>query len=314
MLDNHQDALWRGFPKDLSDFEKRFSREQDCRDYIAQLRWGGQPVCARCGHDKVWPVRDGQLFECAACGYQTSLTAGTLFHGTRKPLKLWFRAIWEVCVHRPGISARDLQRVLGFGSYETAWTWLHKIRSAMVRPGREKLSGTVQADEIFIGGKGQEKAIVIVMAEEHGRVRLLHAPGNHEEVIKLALDREVADSVSLKTDGHAAYNRRSAGRRSHRPKVQSKEEKKDADHVQFCHRVAAHLKRWLLATHCGAVSDKHLQAYLDEFTFRYNRRKTKGVGRKVARVLENMIKYNPIPMQEFVQNTFEFRHFQNLSY
>jgi hypothetical protein len=132
----------------------------------------------------VWCERGGTLYECAGCGHQTSLTSGTLFHGTRKPLRLWFRAIWEICVHRYGISTSDLQHVLGLGSYETAWTWAHRIRLAMVRENREGLQGCVQVDETYVGGKNSDKSMVLVAGEEGGRVRLIHAPGNHEDCIK----------------------------------------------------------------------------------------------------------------------------------
>ena len=314
MTQKHQEELWQDFPKDLLAFEARFGTEEACISYLTELRWNGNPCCSKCSHEKVWTVRDGQWFECASCGHQTSLRSGTLFHRSRKPLKLWFRAIWEICVHRPGISAKDLQRILGFGSYETAWTWLHKIRTAMVRPDREKLGGCIQMDEIFVGGKGNEKAVVIVAAEENGRTRLVHAPGNHEEAIKHMVDRETEGQTTLKTDGHAGYNKRSVGKRQHKPKVQSPDEKKEDDHVQLCHWNASHVKRWLLGTHFGAVSEKHLQAYLEEYAFRQNRRKTKGVGRIVARVLENMIGHKPKSMRQLVDDTLEFRHFQDVSY
>ena len=139
MAETHTEALWRGFPKTLLEFEERFASEEACRGYLAACRWNGRPRCHRCDSDHVWSERGGRLYECATCGHQTSLTSGTLFHGTRKPLRLWFRAIWEICVHRHGISAADLQRVLGLGSYETAWAWAHRIRRAMVRENREGL-------------------------------------------------------------------------------------------------------------------------------------------------------------------------------
>ena len=139
MRETHTEALWRGFPKTLLEFEERFGTEEACREYLAVCRWNGRPRCHRCDSDHVWSERGGTLYECAGCGHQTSLTSGTLFHGTRKPLRLWFRAIWEICVHRHGISAADLQRVLGLGSYETAWAWAHRIRRAMARENREGL-------------------------------------------------------------------------------------------------------------------------------------------------------------------------------
>lgn len=209
MNQNHTDALWRGFPKTLSEFEERFATEKSCREYLAQCRWNGEVFCDQCGCKRLWPIHDGMHYECANCDHQMSLTSGTLFHKTRKPLKLWFRAIWEICVHRHGISAADLQRVLGLGSYETAWVWLHKIRRAMVRPNREKLNGYAQTDETFVGGEGAEKAIVVIVAQEFGRVRLTHAPGNHAECLGHIASSEIAPEAVVKSDGHAGYNEKS---------------------------------------------------------------------------------------------------------
>jgi len=314
MTHDHHDVLWRAFPKTLPEFEARFDTETACQDYLAACRWDGAPQCKRCGNENVWLARHRLTYECAGCGHQTSLTSGTLFHGTRKPLKLWFRAIWEVCVHRHGISAADLQRILGLGSYETAWTWLHRIRRAMVRKNRDQLKGCAQVDETFVGGARSEKAIVMVAAEEGGRVRLIHAPGTHEPCIKHVVNADIAAEATIKTDGHAAYNERSIGARRHDAKVQSREEKQEGDHVQLCHWAALGLKRWLLGTHHGAVREKHLQSYLDEHAFRYNRRKTAGVGRLVARCLENMIAQPPMTMRKLIRDTHECRAFEGVTY
>ena len=149
-----RDDLWRDFPKTATEFEERFATEADCRAYWIEARWGGEPACARCGSKRVWTIRDGTTFECAACDHQTSLTSGTVLEKTRKPLKMWFRAVFEISTRRTGISAKDLQRIMGFGSYETAWTCLHKLRASMVRKEREPLRPFVQVDEALVGGKG----------------------------------------------------------------------------------------------------------------------------------------------------------------
>ena len=151
MTQHTPDDLWRDFPKTATEFEARFATEEDCRAYWVQARWGGKPACAECNSTRVWAERGGTLFECAACGHQTSLTLGTLLEKTRKPLKVWFRAVFEISTRRTGISAKDLQRIMGFGSYETAWTWLHKLRAALVRPAREPLGPFVQIDEALVG-------------------------------------------------------------------------------------------------------------------------------------------------------------------
>ena len=314
MAEMHHESLWRSFPKTLLEFEERFATEESCREYLAACRWNGRPRCHLCDGDHVWSERGGTLYECATCRHQTSLTSGTLFHGTRKPLRLWFRAIWEICVHRHGISAADLQRILGLGSYETAWAWAHRIRRAMVREIREDLQGCVQVDEAYVGGKNADKATVLVAAEERGRVRFVHVPGNHEACIGYIVGSEIDAGAEIKSDGHATYNAHTLATRPHDVKVQNASEKKSDDHVQLCHWAVAGLKRWLLGTHHGAVSDKHLQSYLDEHAFRHNRRKTKGVGRLVARCLENMLSRQPLTMRQLIQDTHQCRAFEGVPY
>ena len=312
----HLTTLWQSFPKTILEFEEKFATEEACRDYLIECRWGGKPSCARCGNQNLWLVHDGRHFECSdkSCRHQTSITAGTLFHRTRKPLRLWFRAIWEICVHRHGISAKDLQRVLGLSKYDTAWTWAHRIRRAFVAPERTKLVGCAQIDETFVGGKGADKSIVWIAVEEGGRARLVHVPGTHKDVIKYTVETALDEETSAKSDGHAATNKKTLGDRPHDAKVQIPAERKTGDHLQLCHWMASNLKRWLRGTHHGAVSAKHLKSYLDEHTFRYNRRKTTGVGRLVARCLENMIVHQPLTMRQLIDETHECRLFEGVAY
>ncbi len=306
----HQDDLWRSFPRTALEFEERFASEEACREYWIEVRWGGTVGCNRCGCTKVWPLRDGRLYECADCGHQTSLTSCTLLAGTRKPLKAWFRAIFEISVHRHGISAKDLQRIMGFGSYKTAWTWLHKLRRAFVRPEREPLAAMIQLDEGLVGGKGSEKSVVLVGVETGGRVRLAHAGNKDEVTIKSFVDGQVAEDAAVVTDGLASYNTRTLGKRPHEMRVQTREQKQENDALQNCHWAISNLKRWLLGTHHGAVTPKHLQSYLDEFAFRYNRRKTIGVGRIAARVLENLVARPPMTMRQLISETNPCRLFR----
>src|SRR4030043_243029 len=144
------------YPRTLMEFEQRFSSETACRDYIYQLRWPDGFSCPQCHHKECWRTERG-LYHCAKCHYQASVTAGTIFQDTKKPLPLWFRAMWYITNQKHGVSALGLQRALGLGSYRTAWTLLHKLRYAMVRPGRDRLSGTVEVDETYIGGEGTGK-------------------------------------------------------------------------------------------------------------------------------------------------------------
>jgi hypothetical protein len=260
----------------------------------------------------VWTIRDGTTFECADCGHQTSLTSGTLLEKTHKPLKMWFRAIFEISTRRTGISAKDLQRIMGFGSYKTAWSWLHKLRAAMVRPDREPLRPFVQVDETLVGGKGgPHKELVLVAAEADGRVRLAHAENNDEQTLKSFADGQVAADAQVVTDGLASFNSHSLGARAHKAIVQTKAERREGDALQGCHWTTSLLKRWLLGTHAGAVRPKHLQAYLDEFAFRHNRRKTNGVGRIAARVIEQLVARGPLPMRKIIDESTRCRWFMS---
>ena len=313
MTQHTQDDLWRDFPKTATEFEARFATEEDCRAYWIKARWGGKPTCARCQSARVWTIREGTTFECADCGHQTSLTSGTLLEKTRKPLKMWFRAVFEISTRRTGISAMDLQRIMGFGSYKTAWSWLHKLRAAMVRSDdSEPLGPFVQVDEALVGGKGgPNKELVLVAAEANGRVRLGHAENNDTATLKRFADAQIAPDARIVTDGHAGYNGESLGERTHETKVQTKAERRERDAVQTCHWTISLLKRWLLGTHAGAVHSKHLQAYLDEYVFRHNRRKTNGVGRIAARVIEQLVARPPLSMRSLIDATQRCRWFRS---
>ena len=259
----------------------------------------------------MWTIREGTTLECAECDHQTSLTAGTVLEKTHKPLKMWFRAVFEISTRRTGISAMDLMRIMGFGSYKTAWTWLHKLRAALVRPEREPLGPFVQMDEALVGGKGgPHKELVLVAAEAGGRVRLAHAATNDKATLKRFADGQVAPDACVMTDGLASYDADSLGKRPHEAKVQTKAERRENDAVQGCHWTISLLKRWLLGTHAGAVAPKHLQAYLDEYAFRHNRRRTNGVGRIAARVIEQLVRRQPLTMRSLIDDTRRCRWFR----
>lgn len=250
------EQLWREFPKTLPEFEAKFPDEAACRAYWKQIRFGDTVTCVRCGHGKTDERRDG-WFECPKCHHQSRLTAGTIFQGTGKPLKLWFLAIWEVCVHRHGVSAKDLQRILGFGSYETAWTWLHKLRRGLVDQDRKPLRGEVEIDEGFIRGTRGAcrggKSVVLVAAERGGRIRLRRVANNDEPSIGCFADELIDTQARVISDGLASYNRRTLKDRAHAMIVQTKAEKAIRDAQQQCHWAISNLKRWWLATHHGAI-------------------------------------------------------------
>jgi transposase-like protein len=250
---------------------------------------------------------------CAACGRQLSLTAGTIFQDTRTPLTLWLRAIWWVTSQKNGTSALGLQRVLGLGSYRTAWTWLHKLRRAMVRPGRDRLTEAVEVDETFVGGVEPgggkrhvgKKALVVVAAEVRGRaigrIRLRRVADSSAACLLPFVQEAVAPGAVVITDGLQSYRGLSGlGYRHDRRVVLGSGESADAL-LPRVHRVASLLKRWLLGTHQGAVSREHLDYYLDEFTFRFNRRTSRHRGLLFYRLMEQAVAVDPLPYAAMVR-------------
>jgi transposase-like protein len=299
------------YPRDLMEFEAQFSSEQACRDYLFALRWPDGFRCPRCGHGESWPVRS-VLFQCAACGRQTSLTAGTIFQDTRKPLRLWFRAVWWLTSQKTGTSALGLQRVLGLGSYQTAWVWLHKLRRAMVRPGRDRLAGRVEVDETYIGraekgvrGRQTHRKPLIAMACEEqgegiGRIRLRHVKDASAESLMPFLREAVERGSVVHTDGWLGYEPLEAAGFIHEVTFLEGHEKTASEVFPRVHRVASLLKRWLLGTHQGAVSEEHLDYYLDEFTFRFNRRQSRSRGLLFRRLLEQAVEVEPLPYRSLI--------------
>lgn len=301
------------YPRTLMELERRFSSEEACREYLWGLRCPQGFVCPRCQGEVYWAASRGRRV-CAGCGHQATVTAGTIFEGTRTPLALWFRAIWWVTSQKNGASALGLQRVLGLGSYETAWTWLHKLRHAMVRPGRDRLSGRVEVDETYLGGleegvhgrQTETKALVVVAAQENGkgigRIRLRRG----QDASAASLHPFVVDNIEagsiVHTDGWEGY--RGLGKKGYRHQVtilQGKEESA-SELLPRVHRVVSLLKRWLMGTHQGAVSHEHLDYYLDEFTFRFNRRKSRSRGKLFYRLLQQAMAVGPRPYSEIIKH------------
>src|SRR6516164_1509504 len=268
------------YPRNINELEARFGTEEACHEYLFRLRWPDGFRCPRCGGSKAWPFRSVRL-QCGSCGHQTSVTAGTIFQDTHKPLVLWFRTMWWVTSQKNGASALGLQRVLGLGSYRTAWSWLHKLRRAMVRPGRDRLRGTVEVDEAFIGGvtsgadgrDGIGKAMVAIAAEEDGRgigrIRLGRVADGSTSSLHGFIQQAIAPGSTVHTDGWAPYQGLEKLGYSHTvTRLKGKGKEVAVELLPRVHRVASLLKRWLLGTHQGSVGPVHLDYYLDEFTFR----------------------------------------------
>lgn len=300
------------YPKILSEFEARFFSEQACRDYLCQLRWPNGFQCPGCGHQKAWSVGNG-VFQCAHCDQQVSVIAGTIFHGTHKPLTLWFRAIWWVVGQKNGASALGLKQMLGLGSYRTAWSWLHKLRRAMVSPGRNRLNGIVEVDETYVGGakagkRGRGaagKALVVIAAEidgpRIGRIRLRRVADASGKSLEEAVEAAVTPGSVVHTDGWRGYN--GLGRLGYVHQVIGHEAGSVGENLlPHCHRVASLMKRWLMGTHQGAVSHEHLEYYLDEYTFRFNRRTSRYRGKLFYRLLQNAMTVEPVTFEQLVKH------------
>jgi len=295
------------YPRTILEFEKRFPTEEACREYLAKLRWPNGFRCPRCNHDKAWQMERGVSW-CHLCDYQVSVTAGTIFQDRRKPLMLWFRAIWYVVNQKNGVSALGLQRVLGLSSYRTAWTWLHKLRYAMVRPGRDKLSGLVEVDETYIGGKkpgkrgrgAEGKSLIAVAVEdkgEHfGRIRLCRIADASAGSLIPAVQESVEPGSTVRTDGWKGYVPLPSQGYQHtvvRPSASMGD-----NLLPLASQVAGLLKKWLQGTHQGAVQPSHLDYYLDEFTFRFNRRTSRFRGKLFYRLLEQAVIIPPVTGQD----------------
>jgi transposase-like protein len=300
------------YPKTILELERRFASENSCREYLFQLRWPEGFICPRCTGGPAWPASRGRLL-CRECRHQTSAIAGTIFQDTRTPLTLWFRAIWYVTSQKNGASAASVQRVLGLRSYQTAWTWMHKLRRAMVRPGRDPLRGTVEVDETFVGGEDpkdgtwiEQKALVVIAAEEDGvgigRIRLATVPGPTRRSLHRFVKGAIAPGSLVHTDGRSAYEGLEAFGYKHRQTVilGRKDRHAASKLLPRVHRVASLLKRWLLGTHQGAVRREHLDYYLDEFTFRFNRRASRSRGKLFFRLLQQAVELPPVTYRQMI--------------
>src|SRR4051794_37461152 len=307
-------------PEDMPSFLARFSTDERCREYLFTACWPNGFRCAACGHDDTYALRTKIVYECAACRKQHSLLAGTIFEQTKTGLAKWFLAIYLVTSSKGGIAATELRRQLGLGSYGTAWTWLHKIRKAMARPDRKPLAQQVEADETYVGGprpgkpgRGAAGKTLVAGAVEAGRgeargrrpgrLRLAILADASATSLKGFLAAHVAQPATVATDCWRGYLGLPAAGYDHEP-VNLSTSRGDATlRLPAIHLVFGLAKRWLLGTHHGAVSTKHLPAYLDESVFRFNRRTARSISRGFARLVEQAVRTKPATYQAIVAAT-----------
>lgn len=293
------------FPRNFEEFLDWFSAEEDCAAYLEWIRWPAGFVCPKCSGTKAWRTDRG-LWHCQGCQRQSSVTVGTVFEDSRKPLRLWFHVMWLMMAQKTGLSARNLCDTYGFGSYQTAWGWLQKLRSVMIRIGRERLVGRVEVDESYVGGqkegprgRGAEgKTLVLVavegeMKKKLGRVRFRCVEAINRDTVESFVQDYIEPGAIVVTDGLSVYDKLGAAGFDHRPHILSSDgeaARKQLDHV---HLVISLLKRWLGGTHQGAVAPSHLQAYLDEFSFRFNRRLSQYRGKLFHRLMQQAVTTRP---------------------
>lgn len=304
------------YPRSVGEFQAWFRTDADCLDYLEWLRWPAGFVCPSCGHDGGWRVADGR-FMCSACGGRTSVTARTIFDRTRTPLTVWFTACWLFASGKDGISALSLKRTLEIGSYQTAWAMLHRLRSVLVRPGRDRLAGRVEVDETYIGGQEEGLAggrargkkvltgIAVEIREPRGLGRCRMAP--LADASAASLHAFVTDHVELGatiiTDGWQGYSGLPKSGYVHERRSQRAAVGRGDDPTKLLpavHRVASLAKRWLLGTHQGSMDDAHLASYLNEFVFRFNRRRSRSRGMVFFRVLELAVAHDPVRYQDLI--------------
>jgi len=306
-------TIMEDFPKNEIEFDQRFLNESACFDYLYKMKWPNGFSCTQCGHRAYW-VSSKNIYICTRCEHQHSLTAGTIMDSSKKPIIYWFKAMWWFTSRRSGVNAINLQELLGFGSYNTAWYWLQKLRRCTIRKDREKLSGTVEVDEFFIGGQKPGKrgrgangktavaAAVEKKGQKIGRIRLKVIPDCSANSLLPVIDNNIEAGSDVFTDGWKGYEPFDENTYRHHKVFQNKADNKDSV-LPGVHLVASLVKRVILGTHQGRFDPKYLQNYLDEYVFRFNRRTSNFVGKKFMRIVQQAIGSTKITWRQIKANT-----------
>ena len=312
----------KDYPRNWNEFLDWFGTEEACLGYLERLRWPGGFVCPGCGVAEE-PYRSSRSrLMCRSCGRQSTVTAGTIFDKTRTPLRVWLAGAWYLTNQKHGVSALGLQRVLGLGGYETAWTMLHRFRRAMVRPDRDRLKGVVEVDEAYLSisdrdaplteeQRGKRKSrthlVPLVIAVElleprgFGRIRLSRIDNDSAEQVIPFVKANVEPGSRVRTDGSAAYRELGELGYDHERIVMLGSATPAHVSMPGVHRLAALIKRWILGTHHGSVQPGHLNAYLNEFVFRFNRRTSGSRGMLFYRLLQQAVMTDPFTYQAITQ-------------
>lgn len=315
-------TITEDFPESEFEFDQRFHSNKACKEYLAKMKWPEGFRCCHCGHQQYWEsARD--LYICTRCERPHSLTAGTVMHSTKKPLTYWFKAMWWFTTRKSGVNAVNLKDLLGFGSYQTAWTWLHKLRLCTIRHQRERLSGFVEVDEFYMGGqkpgkrgRGANGKSVIVAAVEKkegrkiGRIRLQVIPDCSGDTLGLFVQTNVEPGSGVVTDGWKGYLPLDSKVYDHKPVIASRTGDKGSV-LPGVHLVASLVKRLMLGTFQGRFSPSHLQSYMDEYVFRFNRRTSRNVGKKFMRISQQVVASTQVTYKEIVGGVPPFAQMAN---
>ena len=300
MIESHTETT-KSYPKNMSEFMENFRTEKQCRDYLISIRYPKGLVCSKCNSKDLWKLKKG-IWKCKKCRKDVSITTGTAFENTHVPLTIWFQAVWCLISQKHGVSALGLAHSLGIKREMTVWQLLKKIRSNMIRTSTDLLTGTIEIDEVFIGGikKGIRgrgalgKVLALVAVEDKdnkgiGRIRIVIIPDSKAETLLKTIQTIVAKGSTIRTDQHPSYPITEKYGYTHKP-IQNVCYELGEDTTPLVHRVSALLKRWLLGTHQGGVHLVNMQNYLDEYVFRFNRRTSKSRGKLFYRLIQNMVK------------------------
>ena len=281
----------------LIEFQKAFPDDETCKKHLTQQRWPRGFVCPKCGHADAWYLANRKLFDCKSCRFQTSLIAGTIFEGTRTPLIKWYWLLYHMAMDKVGVSISEMQRILEISQYRTAWLMAHKVRKAMAdRDARYGLAGLIEMDESFFGpkgstrGRGSEKKSTVLCAVSLYRDRKgEERPGfAHMQIIDNASADTVEDFLdrlgcgvmtkegqqlleAIRSDGWKSYGKAAKDKELQHIKVVLHDPKAAGRLLPWVHRVISNVKSVIRGTHRG-VSEKHLQSYLSEICYRFNRR------------------------------------------
>lgn len=295
--------MFEDFPKNELEFDRRFRHEQACLDYLFDLRWPDGFVCPDCGHRHYWKSAR-ELFLCRQCEKQISVTAGTIFHGAKKPLTVWFKALWWFSTRKSGVNAVALQQLLGFGSYRTAWCWLQKLRTCTIFPDRQPLSGKIEADEFYLGGersgkrgRGADHKCKVAVAVERqgkklGRLRMQVIDDCSSSQLLPFVKGNVSSGSKVSTDGWKGYNGLEKDFVHHRVLSAQSDNKESV--LPGVHLVVSLVKRVILGTFQGRFDPEYLQRYLDEYVFRFNRRTCKSPGKRFWRIMQQAVFLQPL--------------------